>query len=66
MAWVQVAWQAAFGAPQSAFAAIAGPPEQWREYLSSKDHLIGAKQMSSRAKAQGPSTLLEPVQAKLR
>lgn len=57
---------AAFGGPQSAFAVIAGPPELWKEYLSSSDHLTGAKQTSSRGKAQAATALLEPVQAKLR
>lgn len=59
---------AAFGSASSAFAAIVGPQELWREYLRSSKHLPRSTTSASGAsgKLQASYSLLEPVQAKFR
>jgi hypothetical protein len=56
---------AAFGSASSAFAAIVGPQELWREYLVSSEHLLGSMTSASgtRGKLQASYSLLEPAQA---
>ena len=56
------------GSQHSAFAAIAGPQELWRDYLRGSDVPSGPRQSASsdRGRMQASCALLEPVQAKLR
>ena len=56
---------AAFGSASSAFAAIVGPQELWREYLRSSEHLRGSMTSASgtRGKLQASYSLLDPAQA---
>lgn len=56
------------GSQHSAFAAIAGPQEAWRDYLRSSDVPSRSKQIvsSNSGRPQASRALLDPVQAKFR
>ena len=56
------------GSQHSAFSAIAGPQEAWRDYLSSSNVPSRPKQIvsSNSGRPQASCALLGPVQAKFR
>ncbi len=57
-----------FGSANSAFAAIVGPQELWREYLGSGEGLLGSTPNagSIRGKLQASYSMLEPARATFR